>query len=90
MLAKIRSGTLCLAVKTGQFCSIPVQNRLCGRFYMPVFICQLLLDLALLNISLQIKDLFIKIMSTEKVYSLANYVEKALYYQRTTCLIYNI
>ena len=42
----------------------------------------LLSDLALLNISLSGEDLFIKITSTENVYSLANYVEKSMVFMK--------
>ena len=103
LMAKIRSGTLCLAVETGRFRSIPLENRLCELCNSSVedekhFICQcpffstlrskLLSDLALLSTSLSIEDLFIKIMSTEKIYSLANYVEKAWHLRK--CYLFNL
>ena len=102
-MAKIRSGTLCLAVETGRFRSIPLENRLCELCNSSVedekhFICQcplfstlrskLLSDLALLSTSLSIEDLFIKIMSTKKIYSLANYVEKAWHLRK--CYLFNL
>ena len=98
LLAKIRSGTLCLGIETGRFRSIPVENRLCEICKTSVedekhFLCEcplyrelrqtLLFDLDLSISSLSTEELFIKIMSTEKVYSLASFIEKAWYLRKS-------
>ena len=54
---------------------------------MPVPHCsglksKLLSDLALLNTYFSVEDLFIKILSTEKEYSLASYVEKNMMFMK--------
>ena len=103
LIAKLRSGTLPLAIETGRFRNIDVENRTCTMCDQNLIedekhficICSLYHDLRLklysdlnLDHETNTNDLFIKVMRSEKIYCLSSFMVNA--WQKRTNFLYNM
>ena len=103
LIAKLRTGTLPLAIETGRFRKIPLEDRLCilcnsnsiedEKHY--ICVCLFYDDLRQklyreLNIDSNecLDEMFVKIMTTNKIYCLASYISNAWHKRRIS--MYNL
>ena len=103
LIAKLRSGTLSLAIETGRFRNIEVENRFClmcdqNQIENEIhFVCicpfyhelrqKLYIELNLDLESTEYENLFIKILSTEKIYRFSSFLVNA--WEKRRDYIYN-